>query len=255
MAEDQGKKKPQVTFPLKPPGQTKVWKIVEAAVKGRQGPPVKFTIQEIPEDRYEEVIEHMCTYFLADEPICKCWNGINDPNFVESFRNLWRETVKQGLAVGAFVEDPNGGKPLIAGVNMLMLSLQGEDFDSENMVKSKKGQQLIAAMENLLKKANIYEKYGVDRYMGALGLSVHPSYRGAALGGHILSARDNIGREYNIEVSATAFTSPISQKLAARCGFEEIVAEDYVNILDEEGNEVFPGIWSKDMNIMAKRLY
>lgn len=255
MADDQGKKKPQVTFPLKPPGQTKVWKIVEAAVKGRQGPPVKFTIQEIPEDRYEDAIEHMCTYFIADEPICKCWNGKDDPNFVEIFRNLWRETLKHGLAVGAFVEDPNGGKPILAGANMLMLSLQGESFDQESSVKSEKAQRLLAAMEDLLKKANIYEKYGVDRYIGAIGLSVDPAYRGAALGGHILSARDDIGREYNIKVSATVFSSPISQKLAARCGFEEIVTEDYDKMLDEEGNQIFPGIGVKDMNVMAKRLY
>ncbi|XP_076643276.1 arylalkylamine N-acetyltransferase-like 2 [Halictus rubicundus] len=255
MAEDQGKKKPQVTFPLKPPGQTKVWKVVEAAVKGRPGPPVKFTIQEVPEDRYEEVIEHMCTYFIADEPMCKCWNGVKDPDYVQFFRNLWIETLKQGLTVGAFVEDQNGGKPILAGVNVIMLSLQGDDFDRESIGKSKRAQQLMTVLEELLKKANIYEKYGVDRYMGAIGLSVHPSYRGASLGGHILNVRNDIGREYNIEVTATAFTSPISQKLAARCGFEDVVAKDYDDMLDEEGNKVFPGIEAKELKIMAKRLY
>ena len=42
---------------------------------------------------------------------------------------------------------------------------------------------------DLAKRSNVYEKYGVDRYLNAMGLSVHPSYRGAALGGHILNAR------------------------------------------------------------------
>jgi len=54
---------------IRPSGQPpKVWQVIEKMAK--DGKPMKFTIQEIPEDRYEDVIEHMCTYFLADEPIC-----------------------------------------------------------------------------------------------------------------------------------------------------------------------------------------
>lgn len=255
MAEDQGKKKPPVTFPLKPPGQNIIWNNVEATIKGREGPPVKFSIQEVPEDRYDDVVEHMCTYFIADEPMCKCWNGINDPEYVEFFRTLWKETLKHGLTVGAFVEDENGGKPILAGVNVLMLCFKGDEFDREIIGKSKKAQQLLEVLEELLEKANIYERYGVDKYMGAIGLSVQPSYRGASLGGHILKAREDIGREYNIDVTATAFTSPISQKLAARCGFEDVVAKDYDDMLTEEGNKLYPGIQAKELKIMAKRLY
>lgn len=44
-------------------------------------------------------------------------------------------------------------------------------------------------MTDLCEKANIYEKYGIDKYMSALGLSVQPLYRGAALGAHLLNAR------------------------------------------------------------------
>lgn len=62
---------PSVKFPIKPPGPPKVWKIVEIKKKDADVP-IRFTIQEVPEDRYDDVIEHMCKYFLADEPMCKC---------------------------------------------------------------------------------------------------------------------------------------------------------------------------------------
>ena len=104
------------------------------------------------------------------------------------------------------------------------------------------------------KQSNVYEKYGVDRYLTAIGLSVHPSYRGAALGAHILNARENVGREYNIAVTSTVFTSPISQKLAERCGFELLLAVDYDDIVDGEGKKIFPGIRVKTMKVMARRL-
>lgn len=56
---------------IKPLGQPpKIWKSIEKVTK--DGKTIKFTIQEIPEDRYENAIQHMCTYFLVDEPICHC---------------------------------------------------------------------------------------------------------------------------------------------------------------------------------------
>lgn len=48
----------------------KVWKQIEKV--DQNGKTMKFTIQEIPEDRYEDAVQHMCTYFLADEPTCNC---------------------------------------------------------------------------------------------------------------------------------------------------------------------------------------
>ena len=48
----------------------KVWKQIEK--KDKDGKLMKFTIQEIPEDRYEDAVQHMCTFFLADEPTCQC---------------------------------------------------------------------------------------------------------------------------------------------------------------------------------------
>lgn len=37
--------------------------------------------------------------------------------------------MKQGLCVGAFTENPNGGKPILAGANVLALSFKDEKFD------------------------------------------------------------------------------------------------------------------------------
>jgi len=48
----------------------KIWQVIEK--KNKDGKLMKFTIQEIPEDRYEDAIQHMCTYFLVDEPTCQC---------------------------------------------------------------------------------------------------------------------------------------------------------------------------------------
>lgn len=78
MSKESGKK--PVTFPIKTPGQSKVWKVIEAVVQGKQEA-TKFTIRELPEDRYEDAVDHMCTYFIADEPMCKYWSKFDQSRY------------------------------------------------------------------------------------------------------------------------------------------------------------------------------
>lgn len=37
---------------------------------------------------------------------------------------IWRQIFKQGISIAAFADNPNGGKPIIAGMNAL-----GVDFE------------------------------------------------------------------------------------------------------------------------------
>lgn len=243
-----------VSFPIKPPGPPKVWRVVDVVIKDKGSKPIRFSIQEIPEDRYEDVVEHMLKYFIADEPMCKCYDGRDDPEFKETFRKIWTEVLSHGLALGAFVENPDGGKPIIAGVNALVLSYEGENYDIIDSMPLKP-RRIMEFMTKVSKDAKVYERYGVDRYISAFGLSVDPSFRGASLGGHLLRAREDVGREYNLSVTSTVFTSPISQKLAERNGFETLYQERYEDVVDDDGNELFPGIGVEFVKVMAKKLF
>ncbi|KAM0733690.1 hypothetical protein ACS0PU_012055 [Formica fusca] len=237
---------------IKPPGQPpKIWKSIEKVTK--DGKPMKFTIQEIPEDRYEDAVQHMCAYFLADEPTCQCLNSKDDPVFVQDISTIWRLIFAEGISIAAFTENPNGGKPIIAGMNALGLDFRDhKDSISEYKLKSQNCRNTFAIISDATKI--VYEHYGVDKYLYAIGLSVDPAYRGYGLGKDILKIRDLIGREYNIPVTATVFTSIISQKSAKGAGFELLTSKNFVDIVDENGKEYFPGIKSKTFEVMGKRL-
>lgn len=245
-------------FPdLRPPGPPRVWTVVESRrLKDKDGNPAKFVIQEIPEDRHAEVVEHMCTHFIADEPMCRSQRGIEDPEYVDNFRAIWAELVKQGFAVAAFIDDPAGGKPIVAGVNMLGVDLKSSEHKPDDFkLTNEKAMLVLGTVIGLNEEARVYEHYNVDKYLYAFGLSVKPEYRGESLGGHILRVRDKIGAEYKIPVTSTGFTSPISQKLAERCGFETLLERDYADIKDKQGNVAFPNTGVKTFRIMGKRLY
>ena len=58
---------------IRPPGPLQVWKIIDGYEVLPDGTcsPIKISIQDIPPDRHEEVLEVMCTYFLNEDPIAK----------------------------------------------------------------------------------------------------------------------------------------------------------------------------------------
>lgn len=243
--------------PIRTPGPIKIWKVIDGFKKVKdKSIPVKIVLQELPEDRFDDALDHMLTYFIVDEPCCKSLKVTEDPVVYEDFRNIWTIIMKQGITIVAFGENGEDGKPEIAGLNVVGVEVKDDDRKIDNYkIKSPLTEKLISTIIKFCKEAKIYEYYNVDRYMYAFGLSVHPSYRGHALGADILNTRLQIGREYNIPVTSTAFTSAISQKLAARCGFEVRFEKDYDKILDDEGKEIFPNIQFKTFKVMARRLY
>ncbi|EFN85759.1 hypothetical protein EAI_17503 [Harpegnathos saltator] len=245
------KKMTRVIRPLGPP---KIWEVIEK--KSKDGRPLKFTIQEIPKDRKEDVVEHMCKYFLEGEPTCACFNALNTPIYVEECRALWHYVLEQNIAVVAFVDNPNGGKPIIAGVNMLYVEFKEYEKNIEDIQFISKFSITYKVMKKLNKEVQLYDRYGVDKYLAAVGLSVAPPFRGYGLGTDILKIRNKVGREYDIGMTSTIFTSPFSVKSAEHAGFEMLLKKDFIDVVDENGKEYFPGVqqFSKSVAVMAKRL-
>lgn len=64
------------------------------------------------------------------------------------------------------------------------------------------------------KKFNWQEKYKVDRYLTAMGLSVKKNYFGQGLGKHLLLARETICRRVlDVSLTLTVFTAKNAQVL------------------------------------------
>ncbi|XP_024888858.1 uncharacterized protein LOC112465524 [Temnothorax curvispinosus] len=239
---------------IKPSGQPpKVWKLIEKTDKN--GKPMKFTIQEIPEDRYEDAVQHMCTYYLVDEPTCAYLNAKDDPVFVQDVSTRWRLLLAEGISIAAFTDNPDGGKPIIAGMNVLGIRSKNEKDNIYDYYefKSEKYKYRTEIGANATKV--VYERYPeIDKYLYAIGLSVDPAYRRYGLCKDILKTRDLIGPMYGVPATSTGFTSIISQKSAAGVGFEEFSKTNFSNLVDKNGKEYFPGISIKEYKVMGKRL-
>lgn len=227
-------------------------KIVEA---GKDDKRIKFFIKPIPKDRHEDAVNHMCAFFLADEPLCKSENVKDDPLAMHEFKTLFRTALNDNLSVAAFVENPQGGKPIMAALNVLYLGGKGENIDFSKIISnSDKVKKVLQVMEATSADVNLEKIYGCDKYIGGFGLSVDPVFRGNAIGYHLLMARNEVGEKNDISLTMTIFTSPISAKLASRAGFEVLSEKLRHELVDVNGQLLVPTCTTESFKCMAKKL-
>lgn len=94
---------------------------------------VEYTVQDLPEERFEEAIEMMAKGFLADIPLVKLKNGANDMEYVEDVTRIWKGIVKQKMSHVCFKESSQE----IVGLKMNYLSSKGDvSFLDDNVINN-----------------------------------------------------------------------------------------------------------------------
>ncbi|KAH9628081.1 hypothetical protein HF086_018297 [Spodoptera exigua] len=111
--------------------------------------------------------------------------------------------------------------------------------------------QLFGAVDLVTRSVDVFEKYGVDKYLTAYGLVVDPSWRGCGVGKELLLARIPLCKALNIKVTATVFTAGASQAVAKKAGFVDLFEITYEELAKK--GFIFPGIEkdTKSSKLMA----
>ncbi|XP_055684454.1 uncharacterized protein LOC129790769 isoform X2 [Lutzomyia longipalpis] len=208
---------------------------------------VKYRIEDIREDRFDEVLDLMANVFLKDEVTCVSLDLFNDPDF--NGRNFWLEILNKKISVICFKE----GSDEICGFNLLEV-LEKDVEEPEPEFKSKKVQDLLKVMNFVKAKADTYNRHGVDKFLHAMGLLVMPKYRGLGLATEILKARVPLGKALGLQLTGTVFTGIGSQRTAAKAGFIEDYSVLYEDLKNKEPFVDFPNISTPKMKFMSLRL-
>ncbi|XP_055617018.1 uncharacterized protein LOC129762608 [Toxorhynchites rutilus septentrionalis] len=185
-----------------------------------------YRVQDLPPERFEDAIDHMCNHFLRDEPICASLNLVGDTVGIEELSAVWRRVVEQRCAVVCFKEASDE----IIGLNMLTVVSKEDSHKEPLKFKSAAVQTFVDCTLYLTEKGNLFERHHIDHFLSAWGLSVHPNFRRRGLATEILSARDPICRAFGLSLSATVFSHPGSQIPAAKVGFQEEVVEKFADL-------------------------
>jgi GNAT superfamily N-acetyltransferase len=81
---------------------------------------------------------------------------------------------------------------------------------------------------------NVFEAYGVDRYLTDYGLVISRDYRQRGIAGEMLKARVDVTKSLGLAVTSSAFTAVGSQKAAEKAGYKEVFSVEF-----EEVGKVF----------------
>ncbi|XP_057331339.1 uncharacterized protein LOC130671456 isoform X2 [Microplitis mediator] len=237
----------------RPQGDLKIWDTFETT--NSAGKKFRFIIQEIPENRYEEALDHLCTNYLRYEDMRMSLNVVNDPDSVAYNRGFWKAALNQRISIGAFEVNDNNRVPTLAGLNVLRVI----DKDSNkikmpitsNMIAT---QKMINFVLNAAAEVDPCNRYGVDYFLTGTGLDINPHYSRLGLGTRLLLTREKVGRAYNIPVTSTMFSSLLAQKTAEKAGFVDILERGWDEVTDDHGELLFPGLKGLRWKIMEKKL-
>ncbi|XP_067002741.2 uncharacterized protein [Anabrus simplex] len=227
-----------------------VWRRFEGKRALEDGKVPNFWVQDVTDDLAEDVVAHMTEFFLRDEPLTSNVKVRDDPVSLREIQSLWREMIKQRVALVALTNGDKG--PVIAGCNVTGVVYKS-DKGKDTQYEGGPMKAVIAALEYICDNVDVFQRYGVNEYMTALGLSVQPAYRGQGIGIELLRARFDLGRAVGLKLTVTVFTAIASQILAHRIGMEVLAEVSYKDYL-QDGQVVFQNMKTPSMKMMAKRI-
>uniref|UniRef100_A0A1L8DAT3 N-acetyltransferase domain-containing protein n=1 Tax=Nyssomyia neivai TaxID=330878 RepID=A0A1L8DAT3_9DIPT len=179
------------------------------------GDVVHYRVQDLPEERYKEALDIMISDFLRDEPMCRSRKCTEDPAAIADFRKIWAKVQQDKICLVCFRE----GSDEIMGMNFLKITQKDAIDPPTNYCKSTS--DVLNTMDYIAQQGNLFEHYGVDKFINGYGLIVPPKNRGLKLGVEILKARVPLAKALGIQLTSTIFSNRASQSAATRAGFED----------------------------------
>lgn len=227
----------------------KVWRRFTGRVKVGDSTPMKFRIQDVPEDLHDAVILHLTEVLTRDEPMFTALGFSRDPTSMSEMQKVWRDMLEQRVSLVALLDEP--GTPVVAGCNVLCVA----DRDTSTSIPKVQGlaaRRLLESMHHVDTTVDVFSRYGVAHYLTGMGLGVGLDYRGLGLGTELLRARMDMGRKLKIPLTVTLFSGPVSQAVAHTVGMDLLTEMPYQDF-KLGGQVVFPGA-SGAFRLMAKRI-
>ncbi|RZF45390.1 hypothetical protein LSTR_LSTR002833 [Laodelphax striatellus] len=217
-----------------------VWARFQGKVSENGKPPLWYTIQDVPEHLFEDIIEHMTRYFLVREITFATLGVFEDPVSVAEVQALWRDMLNQRLCIVALVDGDEEESKRIAGCSML-ITYTPEDMEKNKnvQVKGRVFSKQMLVFHDIFGREDLFDKFNVDVYLSSFGLSVAPHYHGDNIGYHLLMARTPICQATGIQLIISYFSSAASIHEAFKAGFKLLQYEPF-NTYRVNGELLYP---------------
>lgn len=191
-----------------------VWSNFKA--KDLDGLIADYTIQDLPENRFNEAVYFMQRYHMESE-VLRVKKIRDEPVSFHEITEKWWDCLRQKVTLVCFKEK----SVEIIGLNVLGVVTQSE---SNQPISAKgKGWSEICKSKKFVTDNyfNPFDHYMVDKLLFALGLIVLPDYRQRGIAFELIKARKCLGKAVGIQLSSNVFTSLGAQRAATKAGYDE----------------------------------
>ncbi|XP_058823556.1 uncharacterized protein LOC131684572 [Topomyia yanbarensis] len=209
---------------------------------------VTYRVEDLTEDRHDDLIRFLSTYFLEDEPQCQNKQISQDEVALAEMVSFWRWCFAEKMTIVCYREGSNE----IVGANLLQV--KGREKPRDINTNSEKLLDMIMTNRYMTEQFKVCEQYGVDWYLNAYGLAINRCYRGRGIATEILRARVPICQTFGIKVTTTIFTSLGSQLAAAKVGFNVNFEMTYDDFAKMGPRYSYAGIQSKSSKLMSLKI-
>ncbi|GAB0087127.1 uncharacterized protein DMENIID0001_014040 [Sergentomyia squamirostris] len=213
---------------------------------------VNYQVEDLTEDRFQEVVNHMINHFLPDEPTSSSLNILNDEVSMAETKEMWHKALRQKLTLVCFKE----GSRKICAFNILEV-ITKESQTVEDILPTLKGKTSrvnIKVLDFLKKKSDVFRRYNVDKYLHGLGLLTMPNYRGCGLAVEVLKARFPLMKALGLTLTSTVFSAAGSQGAARKAGFTEDLVISYESLGTEYPFVKYPNISWPVVKVMCYQI-
>ncbi|XP_055616763.1 uncharacterized protein LOC129762485 [Toxorhynchites rutilus septentrionalis] len=234
------------TRPEEPPIPT-VWYTFEAK-DAESDRLVTYRVEDLTEDRYDDVIKHYRENFVEDAPFCQNKRISCDDLAMAEIVVLCKWCFEQKMTLVCYKE----GSDEIVGANLLYV--ETSDGKEEWKLQNAALRDIVATNEYMTQQFNLFEHYKVNHYLTAFGLAINRRYRGRGIATEVLKARVPLCRAFGIKLTATNFSADASQVAATKAGFESNFEVTYEDFSKMGPRYSFPGIQSKSLKLMSLKI-
>lgn len=172
---------------------------------------VNYCVQDLTPEYYESVIELYKANYIPYEIVFKSLNISEDEVSMDELLNTWRTAFKQNVSLVCINEDSHE----LVGANILIIK---ESNEPHLEFKGECWKVIYNVNTFVANSANIFEKYEINYYLSALGLTVDRRYRNRGIATEILQTRIPLCKALGIKITANNFTK-YGGKVASKVGF------------------------------------
>ncbi|KAJ6638324.1 hypothetical protein Bhyg_11059 [Pseudolycoriella hygida] len=212
---------------------------------------VHYFIQDLTPNRYEDAIEHLVNYFIADETMCKSRDLSSDLQSIADIRDIIRSAIlTYKLAVVVCFRE---GSDEIVAVNILCVR-HTDEMCNWNYYNSSKVRDIETTHYYIFGQFDAFRRYKTRRCLTSFAFSVMPWYRTIGIGRKMLETNKYIARMLGISLISLLLTSNVSHRCAERPGYEKDYEITFAKLACKGATFTYPGVTCSNISVHSFNL-